>query len=154
MICKAYQHRLEELEDYVQGRLDAAPAGELQAHLAVCVECRETLQMAAASGPWLRAGREATPAPGGVFWTRLGALLRAEEEKRSRRREFTGAMEWLAWRTATAALLAVVLLGGYAITHPPVPPTAENRGGVFQEPEHPGSEDEVLVTLATRQNGR
>lgn len=153
MTCKAYVNRLDELEDHLAGRLDATRVHELQEHLAACGECREALEMASVGGRLLRAGLEPVSAASGPFWTRLGALLRTEEEKRSRRRDFLGTLEWLVWRTTAAALLAVVLLGGYAVTHPLVP-AAENRTGVFQEPEHPSNEDEVLVTLAARRNGR
>jgi anti-sigma factor RsiW len=154
MTCKAYEHRLNELEDHLQGRLDAARSRELESHFAGCAECRAALELAALSSRLLRAGEfpahgvEASP----PFWTRLRATLRAEQEKRSRRGDFAGALEWLAWRMATAAVLATVVLGGYVLTHP-LRPMADNRPEVFQEPEHPGNEDEVLVTLAARRNG-
>lgn len=157
MTCKAYEHRLHELEEHLEGRLDAARSPELERHLAVCAECRAALAAAELSGNLLRAALQPAAAASGPFWTRLRATLRAEEEKRSRRGEFAGALERLAWRMATVALLAAVLLGGYVATHP-LPPLAENRPEVFQEPDHPGNEDEVLVTLAARRanggNGR
>jgi anti-sigma factor RsiW len=157
MTCNAYKHRLHELEEHIEGRLDASRCQELQRHLAACSECREALQAATLSGNLLRAALQPAAAASGPFWTRLRATLRAEQEKRSRRGEFAGALEWLAWRMATVALLAAVLLGGYVFTHP-LQPVAENRPEVFQEPDHPGNEDEVLVTLAARRanggNGR
>lgn len=157
MTCKAYAHRLAEMEEHLEGRLDAARSQELQQHLAACGECRTALEAATLSGHLLRAALAPAAEASGPFWTRLRATLRAEEEKRSRRGEFAGALEWLAWRMATVALLAAVVLGGYIATHP-VQPVAENRPEVFQEPDHPGNEDEVLVTLAVRRanggNGR
>lgn len=152
MTCKAYQHRLDELEDHLEGRLDPARAGELQSHLAACAECREALELASASRLLLRRSLYPVAAASGPFWTRLSATLRAEQEKRSRRSDFGGALEWLAWRMAAAAVFAAVLLGGYVATHP-LTPVADSRPEVFQEPEHPGNEDEVLVTLAARRNG-
>ena len=152
MTCKAYQHRLDELEDHLDRRLDPARARELQEHLAACGECSEALEMASMSARLLRAGVEPASAASGPFWTRLGALLRSEEEKRSLRRDFLGSLEWLAWRTATAALLAAVLFGGYVITRPLAP--RPDQAEVFQEPDHPKNEDDVLVTLAAKQNAR
>jgi anti-sigma factor RsiW len=150
MTCKAYQHRLDELEDHLEGRLDAAHSRQLRDHLAACAECRQALEMASLSGSLLRAGLQPVAAPGGPFWTRLSATLRAAEKQRGRRGDF-GALEWLAWRMATAALVAALLLGGYVVTHPLR--VAESPPEVFQEPDHPGNEDEVLVTLAARRNG-
>jgi len=151
MTCKAYQHRVDELEDHLQGQLAAARSRELAAHLAACAECREALALASLSGPLLRNALQPAAAPTGAFWTRLLATLRAEQEKSAmadRRGEFAGALEWLSWRMATAAVLATVLLAGYVITQP-LQPVAELRPEVFQEPDHPGNEDEVLVTLAS-----
>lgn len=154
MTCKAYENRLDELEDYFSGRLEPARARALQAHVASCEACREALEMSAMGARLLRAGVEPATAASGPFWTRLSALVREEEAKRSARRDFFGSLEWLAWRTVSAAVLLAVILGGYAATHPHLPPEPEQTVGVFQEPEFPQNDDEVLVTLSARRNGR
>ncbi|MGH9790702.1 MAG: zf-HC2 domain-containing protein [Candidatus Acidiferrales bacterium] len=155
MSCKEYESRLEELEDYLEGRLDATRAAAVSEHAAACAECRQHLEVAAISAPLLRAAAEPAAPASAAFWTRLAARIREAEEKRRSRHDFFGSLEWLAWRTASAALLIFVVLGGYVITHPsaslaPDQPVAE----VFLEPEHPNDPDEVLVTLASRNGAR
>lgn len=156
MSCKEYENRLEELEDYLEGRLDAARAAAVSEHTAACAECCQHLEVAAISAPLLRAAAEpAAPPASAAFWTRLAARIREAEEKRRSRRDFFGSLEWLAWRTASAALLIFVVLGGYVITHPSAPLAADQPvAEVFLEPEHPNDPDEVLVTLASRNGAR
>lgn len=157
MTCKLYENRLTELEDYLDGCLAPEPAQEVAEHVAACESCREALQQAGWSARLVRAGVEPVAEASGFFWTRLSARVRAEEEKRRARRDFAGALEWLAWRTATAGVMVVVLLGSYLVfglglPHQMDKPTVQAEG--FPEPEHPGNEDDVLVTLAARPNGR
>jgi len=155
MTCKLYENRLDELEDFLSGRLDRAQAEATQQHVASCAACRETLELSAAGARLLRAGVQPASAASAPFWTRMGALLRAEEAKRQARADFFGSLEWLAWRTVSAAVMVVVILGGFLVVRPPSPREAEQPTvGVFQEPEHPQNDDEVLITLSARRNGR
>lgn len=155
MTCKTYENRLDELEDYFNGRLEPARARALQAHVASCDACREALELTAMGARLVRAAVEPVPAASGPFWTRMSALVREEEAKRSARRDFFGSLEWLAWRTVSAAVLLAVVLAGYVATHPSLPQESDQQMvGVFQEPEHPQNADEVLVTLSARRNGR
>ncbi len=155
MSCREYENRLEELEDYVGGRLDAARAAAVSTHAAACGECRERVDAAAIGARLVRAGAEPVAPASAAFWTRLAARIREAEEKRRARRDFFGSLEWLAWRTASAALLVLVVLGGYVLTQSASPRAAEQPvAEVFLEPEHPKDPDEVLMTLARRNGSR
>lgn len=155
MSCTEYENRLQELEDYVGGRLDAARAAAVATHAAACGACRERLDAAAIGARLLRAAAQPAVPASAAFWTRLAARLREAEEKRRARRDFFGSLEWLAWRTASAALLVLVFLGGYLITQPSTPLAADQPvAEVFLEPEHPKDPDEVLMTLARRNGSR
>lgn len=155
MTCKLYEDRLDELEDFLSGRLDHAQAEATQQHVVECAACRETLELSATGARLLRAGVQPAPAASAPFWTRMGALLRAEETKRQARADFFGSLEWLAWRTVSAAVMMVVILTGILILRPPSPrDTEQPTVSVFQEPEHPQNDDEVLMTLSARRNGR
>ncbi len=155
MTCQIYKDRLHELEEYVEGRLDASRTAEMTAHLNECPNCRETVEAAAAAGRILREARAPAGNPAETFWTRLGAQLREEEERRLAVGDFWGALERLAWRFSMGTAVVVLVLAGYLVTQGPVehsPETAERRE-IFQEPEQPQNQDEVLITLANRGNG-
>ncbi|MGH9815161.1 MAG: anti-sigma factor family protein [Candidatus Acidiferrales bacterium] len=155
MSCREYENRLEVLEDYLEGRLDAARATAVATHAANCGECRQRLDAAAIGARLLRAGAQPAVPASAAFWTRLAARIREAEGKRRASRDFFGSLEWLAWRTASAALLVLVFLGGYLITQPSTPLAADQPlAEVFLEPEHPKDPDEVLTTLARRNGSR
>jgi hypothetical protein len=121
-----------------------------------CAQCREAVEMASASGQLLRKALAPAGRPAEVFWTRLGAQLREERDRRLAGGDFWGALESLAWRFAMGTAVAVLLLAGYLAMQSPSGHSVEaaERGDIFQEPvEQPGSQDEVLITLANRGNG-
>ena len=50
MACRTYEHRLHELEDYLDGRLAGPALDSLTAHLAQCADCRADVEAASAAG--------------------------------------------------------------------------------------------------------
>ena len=159
MTCKVYSERLDLLEDYLDGVLQAGAAEEVTAHLARCADCRETVESARLAGLLLRAGLEATPAPDGVFWTRVRAHLREEEEKQ-RVADFWPALEVLARRFALTSAAAVLLLSGFLIGTEPQDQNLSAAGQaevreIFPESvRQPANQNEVLMSLASNGNGR
>jgi anti-sigma factor RsiW len=149
------------LEDLLNGELDPGVESRLTAHLASCGACRESLADARAGAQLLHLGHEATPDPGRVFTTRVMAAIRAEEERRAAAGSFWRPLESLAWRFSFSAALVVALLVGYDILGPVTQQTevsstqqSEVRE-IFPEPaQQPASRDDVLLTIAERNNGR
>lgn len=153
MACSAYENRLDELEDYLDGSLREDARAELERHLAGCAACREVLEEGRASGVLLREGLEPAPEATGAFWFRVLAGIR----NGAGREDFWTSLEWLARRVAWSAGVAVLLLlGGVAaeenvrlrvLTRP-----AEARE-IFPEPtQQPENNEEVLLTLAGNGN--
>ncbi len=151
-------HRLiwERLEELIPAAPGTALSSEIEAHLAACRECRETLDGFQAQARLVRVLRgpdEAGPAPG--FYARLMERI---EARRS-------ASVWnalldpaFAWRLAFGSLAALLALGGFLAMNEasPAPPAALPVSVIALE-EHPpdlGADlqrdrDTVLVTLAT-----
>lgn len=159
MTCKEYSERLDLFEDFLDGRLPAETAATVTAHLERCSACREEVESARLAGPLLHAGLEPTPAPGGVFWTRVRARLREEEEKQ-RVTQFWPALEVLARRFTLTSAAALLLLFGYLIASETKEQNASASGSgevreIFPESvRQPVNQNEVLVSLASNGNGR
>ncbi len=160
MACKEYSERLDVFEDYLDGRLPADAAAAVTAHLERCAACREEVESARLAGMLLRAGLEPTAEPGGVFWTRVRARLREEEEEKQRVTDFWPALEVLARRftlTSAAALvlLFVVLMGtGPNDANLSATSLTEVREIFPESVRQPADGNEVLMSLASNGNGR
>lgn len=157
MTCQTYQARLDELEDYIEGRLDAAVRAGVESHLAACNACREAVEAAREAVALLQAAElERAPEPGLGFWTRLAARIRAEEASAA---DFWRSLEAFSWRMTWAAGVLLVLLGGYLLSfdilqnHSSREQMVEFRE-VFPEPPQPTTRGDVLLSLTTRDNGR
>lgn len=155
MACREYEHRLNQLEDYLEDRLDAASAAQVAAHLGDCPACREAVESAQFAGGLLRAGVEPAAVPGDEFWLRVAAGIREAEE---RRQQFWAPLEVLARRVSWSATIAVALLAAFVLVSdlrwPGTETVPRNEvREIFPEPEQqPSNSDEVLLTLA--RNGR
>jgi anti-sigma factor RsiW len=154
MACREYEKRLEELEDLLDGRLEAGRRASLEAHLAGCGACREEYEAARAMLPLLRSAIEPAPEASPWFFTRLGARLREARAGRGAV-DFWNALEWLsqrvAWTTALVLLVLGSFLAGRHVAAPAEEPRAQIRE-IFAEPQRPESHDDVLMSLAG--NGR
>ncbi len=159
MTCKEYSQRLDLFEDFLDGRLEKDAAASVTAHLERCSTCRETVESARLAGLLLRAGLEPTAEPEGVFWTRLRARLREEEEKQ-RVTDFWPALEVLARRFTLTSAAALLLLFGVLIGAEPQEQNNSSAGQtevreIFPESvRQPANQNEVLMSLASNGNGR
>jgi len=152
--CHMEQAQLEILEDYLAGALSRQETQELDAHLVGCAGCREALAMAREAGDLLKLAYQPAGPVNGAFWTRLGASLREERERRAGS-DFWGAVEQLAWRLSFGAAALVVLLVGVVIGTQ-LPERASEPSGtvveardIFPEPVQASDGNEVLLELAS-----
>ncbi len=162
MTCRMLENRPEILEDYLAGALDRQETDQLDLHLVACSECREGLADARQAGDLLRHAYPPAAEASAAFWTRLGAHLRAEEDRRSGG-DFWRSVEQLAWRLSFGAAALVMLLLGIVIGTQLPPQTSESMGvraesrDIFPEPgDQVADSNEVLVDLASAssRNGR
>jgi hypothetical protein len=100
------------LEDYIDGALDGGSTRKLTEHLKVCVGCSQALDVASGASEWLRQA-EPVADPGPAFARIVMARIRAEEETPGRA-SFWEPFVSLAWKFATTAALALVVMLAYA----------------------------------------
>jgi anti-sigma factor RsiW len=159
MACKEYSERLDLFEDLLDGRLPEKASAAVTAHLESCAACREEVDTARLAGMLLRAGLEPTAAPDGVFWTRMRARLREEEEKQ-KASDFWPSLEVLARRFSLSSAVALLLLFGFLMQtepreqSPPTPGQTEVREIFPDAVRQPIDRNEVLMSLASSGNGR
>jgi anti-sigma factor RsiW len=159
MACKEYSERLDVFEDFLDGRLPAEAAAAVTSHLERCAACCEAVESARLAGMLLRAGLEPTEEPSGVFWTRVRARLREEEEKQMVA-DFWPALEVLARRFMLTSAAALVLLFGVLLGTEPKDQSFSTQGQtevreIFPESvRQPADGNEVLLSLASNGNGR
>ena len=152
MACREYSERLDVFEDYLDGRLPAEAAAAVTAHFERCAACREEVESARLAGMLLRAGLEPTGEPSGVFWTRVRARLR-EEEERQMVADFWPALEVLARRFMLTSAAALVLMFAVLLGAEPKEPMEVRE--IFPESvRQPADRNEVLLSLASNGNGR
>ncbi len=154
MNCNAMKDRAWEFEDYLDGRLPEAESRAIESHMMACSECHEAMEAARLSMTLLRTTLEPAIVPGDEFWFRVRAdILEKENELAG----FWQPVESLAWKFSWAAAIVVALMGGYVMgleTRPELGAQAEVRE-IFRDPSiQPMDRDEVLLTLASRGNGR
>jgi predicted anti-sigma-YlaC factor YlaD len=100
------------LEDYLDGALEGASARKVTEHLRSCVGCSQALADASAAAQWLHGSITASePTP--AFARIVMARIRAEEEKQHPA-SFWEPFVSLAWKFATTAALALVVMLAYA----------------------------------------
>jgi hypothetical protein len=99
------------LEDYLEGTLEGASARKLTEHLKSCAGCSEALADASSAAHWLHQV-EATPDPGPGFSHMVMARIRTHESQN--RASFWEPFISLAWKFATTAALALVVMLAYA----------------------------------------
>jgi anti-sigma-K factor RskA len=101
------------LEDYLAGALENGASRKIAEHLKACAGCSSALADAAAASEMLR-GVERVPDPGPSFTHMVMARVRtAESESRT---SFWEPFVSMAWKFATTAALALVVMLAYA-TH-------------------------------------
>jgi predicted anti-sigma-YlaC factor YlaD len=152
--CRKLEARLE---DYLGGSSDS----ELQQHLAQCAACRLALENSRLAGDLLRQAAEPLGEPRPAFLAGVMAKIREEKARAESLAAFWRPLEFLASRLALTAAVLLLALSTYLVEFAPgrnmaqVPGRTELSASDFpQPPRDPVSNEEVLQSLAERDNGR
>ena len=152
--CPSLEARLE---DYVEGRLDAREAGEVETHARSCVRCSAALERAGASAGLVRV-LQAVPAPdpSPFFVARVMASIRGEEREQDQWKP----VERAAWRLFWLATAAVLVLAGFMLrmqmAGPAIATAQQNQvQALVNVPmQQPATQDDSFLLVASDDNGR
>ncbi len=154
MRCRKFEARFE---DYLGG----APDSELENHIAGCQDCRAVLEDARLAGTLLREAWEPASEPGQAFLANVMARIRHEETQAKSLAAFWAPLEFLASRVSLTAAVVLLALSVYLVEFAPHRTvtigsirTELSASDFPQPPSEPVSNDEVLLSLAERTNGR
>jgi hypothetical protein len=154
MQCRKFEARLE---DYLVGASDSG----LQQHLAECAACRAALEDSRLAGNLLRQALEPSREPRPAFLAGVMAKIQEEKARAESPAAFWGPLEFLASRLSLTAAVLLLALSAYLVEFAPhrnmaqIPGQTELSASDFpQPPRDPVSNEEVLQSLAERNNGR
>jgi len=154
MRCRKFEARFE---DYLGG----APDSELDDHMTRCEDCRAALEDSRLAGNLLREAWDPASEPSQAFLAKVMARIQQETVRAKSPAAFWAPLEALASRlslTAAVILLALsVYLVGFAPHRSlPLGPTRTelSASDLPQPPVDPDSNEEVLQSLAERNNGQ
>jgi hypothetical protein len=152
--CGKFEVRFE---DYLAG----APDFELSDHLAQCEDCRSMLEDSSLAGSLLRDVWEPASEPSQAFLANVMARIHQEETRAKSPAAFWTPLEFLASRLSLTAAVLLLALSVYLVEFGPHRSIAlgsirtELSASDFpQPPGDPVSNEEVLQSLAERNNGR
>jgi hypothetical protein len=152
--CRKFESRFE---DYLGG----VPDSELDAHLAGCGDCRMLLQDSRLAGDLLRGAWEPASEPSRAFLANVMARIHQEEARAKSPAAFWGPLEFLASRLSLTAAVLLLALSAYLVGFAPQRNVALNpirtelsASDIPQPPSDPVSNEEVLQSLAERNNER
>ncbi len=152
--CRKFELRFE---DYLGGTPDA----ELEDHLTTCGDCRSALDDSRLAGDLLREAWEPASEPSRAFLANVMARIHQEEARAKSPAAFWAPLEFLASRLSLTAAVLLLALSVYLVEFAPhrsVPlgsiRTELSAGDFPQPPSDPVSNEEVLQSLAERNNGR
>jgi hypothetical protein len=154
MRCRKFEARLE---DYLEGSSDS----EVDEHLIHCPDCRAALEDSRLAGDLLRQAWEPASEPHQAFAVGVLARIREEQSRAESAAAFWIPLEFLASRVSLTAAMLLLALSVYLVEFAPrrTAPLPLNRtelsaGDFPQPPGDPVSNEEVLQSLAERNNGR
>jgi predicted anti-sigma-YlaC factor YlaD len=154
MRCRKFEARLE---DYLEG----SSHSEVEEHLIHCPDCRAALEDSRLAGDLLRAAWEPACKPRQAFTSGVLAKIREEQLRAESAAAFWRPLEFLASRLSVTAAMLLLALSVYLVefaprrTAPPSLNRTELSAGDFpQPPGDPVSNEELLLSLAERINGR
>jgi hypothetical protein len=155
MRCRKFEARFE---DYLGG----APDSELDDHLAHCEECSRALEDSRLAGNLLREAWEPASEPSQAFLANVMARINLEEARAKSPAAFWAPLEFLASRVSLTAAVVLLALSVYLVEFAPhrnVPLASSIRTELSasdfpQPPGDPVSNEEVLQSLAERNNGQ
>ena len=152
--CRKFEARFE---DYIGGATDL----ELDGHLTRCADCRAALEDSRLAGNLLREAWEPASEPSQAFLANVMARIHQEEARIKSPAAFWAPFEFLASRLSLTAAVLLLALSGYLVGFAPhrsvvlTPAHTELSASDFpQPPGDPVSNEEVLQSLAERNNGR
>jgi hypothetical protein len=152
--CRKFEARFE---DYLGG----APDSELEEHLAQCEDCGSALEDSRLAGNLLREAWEPASEPSRAFLANVMAKIRQEEARAKSPAAFWAPLEFLASRLSLTAAVLLLALSVYLVEFAPrrTAPMGSIRTELSasdfpQPPGDPVSNEEVLQSLAERNNGR
>lgn len=135
--CPEYEVMLEE---HLEGTLENGVARKLSEHLKSCSGCSQALEDAAGAADWLRQA-ERTPDPGAAFTHMVMTRVRTHEPET--RTSFWEPFVSLAWKFATTAALALVVMLAFAARG--TNPTSPDTNSVATAAPLQGDMQEILV---------
>ena len=152
--CRKFDARFE---DYLGG----APDPELNDHLTRCENCRAAMEDSRLAGNLLREAWEPASEPSQAFLANVMARIHQEEARAKSPAAFWAPLEFLASRLSLTAAVLLLALSAYLVgfaPHRSVPlasiRTELSASDFPQPPGDPVSNEEVLQSLAERNNGR
>ena len=152
--CEKFEARFE---DYLGG----APDPELDGHLARCQECSAALEDSRLAGNLLREAWEPASEPSHAFLANVMARIHQEEARAKSPAAFWAPLEFLASRLSLTAAVVLLALSVYLLEFAPHRNvslgsirTELSASDFPQPPGDPVSNEEVLQSLAERNNGQ
>jgi predicted anti-sigma-YlaC factor YlaD len=152
--CRKFE---AQLEDYLSG----APNSQLDDHLSGCGQCRDALEDSRLAGELLRGAWEPASEPSRMFLSNVMSRIRQEETRAKSLAAFWAPLEFLASRVSLTAAVLLLALSVYLVEFAPHRPvtldsirTELSAADFPQPPGDPVSNEEVLQSLAERNNGR
>jgi predicted anti-sigma-YlaC factor YlaD len=153
MRCRKFAARLE---DYFEGSADS----EVNEHLVHCSDCRAALDNSRIAGDLLRQVWVPAGEPREAFRAGVWSKIREEQSRAESAAAFWVPIEFLASRLALTAAIALIAMSAYLLEIAPRPtprPLADRTelsdNDFPQPPRDPVSNEEVLQSLAERNNG-
>ena len=154
MGCRKFESRFE---DYLGGAADS----ELDDHLAHCEDCRSALEDSRLAGDLLREAWEPASEPSKAFLAKVMARIHQEDLRAKSPAAFWAPLEFLASRLSLTAAVLLLALSVYLVEYAPHRSvvlgsirTELSASDFPQPPGDPVSNEEVLQSLAERNNGR
>lgn len=152
--CREFESRFE---DYLGGVRDV----EVDKHLTLCENCRLALENSRLAGDLLREAWEPASEPSRAFLANVMARIHQEEALAKSLASFWAPLEFLASRLSLTAAVLLLALSVYLMEFAPnrsLPmgsaTTELSASDIPQPPSDPVSNEEVLQSLAERNNGR
>lgn len=154
MKCRKFEARLEDF-------LDGAADPELHRHLAECATCRTALEDSRLAGKLLRQAWDPADEPRPAFVAGVMARIQDEKARADSPAAFWRPLEFLASRLSLTAAMLLLALSAYLVGFAPRRTARVTTTGPQltasdfpQPPGEPISNEEVLQSLAVRNNGR
>jgi hypothetical protein len=151
--CRKFEARLE---DYLGGALDS----ELERHLSQCTDCSTALEDSRMAGNLLRQVWEPSSGARPAFLPAVMARIQEQKAREESPAAFWRPLEFLASRLAMTAAMLLLFLSAYLVgfgprrNTAPLPNRSELSASDFpQPPGDPVSNEEILLSLAERNNG-